>query len=79
MIVNLTQMQQGETGLLKEIQGGHGIIRKLQSMGVRPGKKITKVSSHFWHGPQTIAIDNIQVAIGYGIAKKIFIEIEECK
>jgi ferrous iron transport protein A len=79
MIIDLTQMQQGETGLIKEVQGGHGIIRKLQSMGVRPGKKITKVSSHFWHGPQTIALDNIQVAIGYGIAKKIFIEIEECK
>ncbi len=79
MIVDLTQMQPGETGIVKEIQGGHGLIRKLQSIGVRPGKKITKVSSHFWHGPQTIAIDNMQVAVGFGIAKKIFVEIEKCK
>jgi ferrous iron transport protein A len=78
MIVDLTQMQAGKSGLVKEIRGGHGLIRKIQSIGVRPGKKITKVSSHFWHGPQTIAIDNTQVAIGFGIAKKVFIEIEEC-
>ncbi len=79
MIVDLTQMEQGTTGMIKEIHGGHGFIRKLQSMGVRPGKKIVKVSSHFWHGPQTISIDTIQVAVGYGIAKKILIEIDECK
>jgi ferrous iron transport protein A len=72
-------MQPGETGIVKEIQGGHGLIRKLQSIGVRPGKRIIKVSSHFWHGPQTLAIDNMQVAVGFGIAKKIFIEIGKCE
>jgi ferrous iron transport protein A len=79
MIVDLTQMQPGETGTVKEILGGHGIIRKLQNLGVRSGKKITKVSSHFWRGPQTVEIDNMQVAMGFGIAKKIFVEIEKCK
>ena len=77
MVIDLTQMQQGEVGTVKEIQGGHGIVRKLQSIGLRPGKKIVKVSCHFWRGPQTIAIDNIQVAIGFGTAKRIFIEIEK--
>ncbi len=76
MVIDLTQMQQGEVGTVKEIQGGHGIVRKLQSIGLRPGKKIVKVSSHFWQGPQTVAIDNIQVAVGFGIAKKIIIEKE---
>ena len=78
MTVDVTQMRPGETGIVKEIQGGHGLIRRLQSLGVRPGKKITKVSSHFWHGPQTVAIDSTCVAVGFGIAKKIFIETEEC-
>jgi ferrous iron transport protein A len=79
MIIELTRMQQGETGLVKEIQGGHGMIRRLQRLGVRAGKKITKVSSHFWRGPQTIEVDNMQIAIGHGIARRIFVEIEECK
>jgi len=79
MIVDVTQMQPGEIGIVKEMQGDHGLIRKLQSLGVRSGKKITKVSSHFWRGPQTVEIDNMQVAMGFGIAKKIFVEIEKCK
>ncbi len=79
MIVDVTQMQPGESGIVIEMQGGQGLIRKLQSIGVRPGKKITKVSSHFWHGPQTVMIDNMQVAVGFGIAKRIIVELNKCK
>jgi len=76
MIVNLTQMQTGETGIVKEIQGGHGFVRKLQSMGLRLEKKITKVSSHFWHGPQTVEVDKIKIAVGFGMAKSILVEVK---
>ncbi|HNX82652.1 MAG TPA: FeoA family protein [Candidatus Omnitrophota bacterium] len=76
MTIDLTQLQPGETGIVKEIQGGHGLVSKLQSMGLRPGKKVTKVSSHFWHGPQTLEIDNMQIAVGFGMAKRIFIEVK---
>ena len=76
MIIDLTQMQPGETGIVEEIQGGHGLIRKLQSMGLRPGKKITKVSSHFWRGPQTVEVGNIQIAVGFGMAKLILVEVK---
>lgn len=76
MIIDLTQLQPGETGIVEEIQGGQGIRSKLQSMGVRPGKKITKVSSHFWHGPQTVEVDNMQIAMGFGMARKILVEVK---
>ena len=76
MLIDLTQMQPGEAGIVKEIQGGHGLIRKLQSMGVRPDKKITKVSSHFWRGPQTVEVDNIQIAVGFGMARRILVDVQ---
>jgi len=76
MFIDLTQMQPGETGIVKEIQGGHGLMRRLQSMGIRPSKKISKVSSHFWRGPQTVEVDNIQIAVGFGMARKILVEVE---
>ncbi len=76
MIVDLTQMQPGETGIIAEIQGGHGFMSRIQNMGIRPGKKITKVSSHFWRGPQTVEIENLQIAIGFGMARRIFVKIE---
>lgn len=77
MPIDLTQMRPGDSGVIMEIQGGCGFISRLQSMGIRPGKKITKVSSHFWRGPQTVEVDNIQIAIGFGMSKRIFIEIKK--
>lgn len=76
MQIDLTQMQPRESGIITEIRGGHGLKRRIQSLGIRPDKKITKVSSHFWRGPQTIEIDNIQIAIGFGMAKRIFVQVE---
>lgn len=76
MLIDLTQMQPGETGIVEEIQGGHGFVRKLQSMGLRPGKKIIKVSSHFWRGPQTVEVNNIQIAIGFGMSRRILVEVQ---
>lgn len=76
MKVDLTQMRTGETGIVEEMQGGHGFIRKLQSLGVRPGKRVVKVSSHFWRGPQTVEIDNMKIAIGFGMAKRILVRVE---
>ena len=76
MIIDLTQLRHGETGIVKEIQGGQGCIRKLQSMGVRPEKKITKVSSHFWRGPQTVEIGSMQIAVGFSMAKRIIVEVK---
>lgn len=76
MIIDLTQMQPGEIGAIAEIHGGQGMIKRLQSMGIRPGKKIAKVSSHFWRGPQTVEIGNMQVAVGFGMAKRILVEVK---
>ena len=76
MLVDITQLKPGEEGIIVQLLGGPGLIRRMQSLGVRIGKKVKKVSSHFWHGPQTIEIDNLKIAIGYGLAKKIIVEVK---
>ena len=73
---DLTQLEGGESGVVVEIHGGHGLIRRLESLGIRVGKKVTKVSSQFMRGPVTIRIGNSHVALGFGMAKKILVEIE---
>lgn len=75
--IDLTQLEEGETGVVIEIQGGYGLIRRLESLGIRVGKKVTKVSSQFMRGPVTLRIDNFQVALGFGMARKILVEIEK--
>jgi len=75
-LVTLRQMRSGQRGKVVEVQGGHGLINRLSAMGVRPGKKITKVSSMLMRGPVTIQLGNIQVALGSGMANKIIVELE---
>jgi ferrous iron transport protein A len=75
--VDLTQLEEGESGVVVDIQGGYGFIRRLESLGIRVGKKVTKVSSQLMRGPITVRIDNYQVALGFGMAKKIFVELKK--
>ena len=75
--VDLTQLQGGESGVMVDIQGGYGLTRRLESLGIRVSKKVTKVSSQLMRGPVTVRIDNSEVAIGFGMARKILVEIEK--
>ena len=75
--MDLTQLEEGETGVVVSIHGGYGLLHRLESLGIRVGKKVTKVSSQLMHGPVTIQIDNSQVAIGFGMARKILVEQEK--
>jgi ferrous iron transport protein A len=73
-LVTLTQMQSGQSGVVAEIQGGFGLIDRLNALGIMPGKRITKISAMIARGPVTIEVDRVQVAIGFGMAKKIIVE-----
>ncbi len=72
--VSLSKMPSGQSGSVVQIEGGHGLINRLSALGIRPGQKVTKVSSMFMRGPVTIQVGNTQVAIGFGMAKKIIVE-----
>ena len=74
--ITLTQMQIGQSGVVVQIQGGHGLVNRLNSLGIRPGKRITKISSMIMRGPVTIQVDRAQVAIGFGMARRIIVELD---
>ena len=71
----LTQLKVDQIATVKEILGGQGAISRLEALGIRPGKRIVKISSHFWRGPETVLVDKTKVAIGHGIARKIIVEV----
>ncbi|MFH1855958.1 MAG: FeoA family protein [Candidatus Omnitrophota bacterium] len=74
---DLTKLEPDSSGVIKEIGGGERITARLNSMGLRQGKKIKKISSHFWRGPQTVEVDGMKLAVGFGTAKKIIIQVEK--
>jgi ferrous iron transport protein A len=74
-IKNLKDLRAGESGKIANVEGGWGVVRRLAALGIMPGKKITKISSSFIRGPITIEVNRVQIAIGFGMAKRIFIEV----
>ena len=74
--VTLTQMHTGQSGMVVGIRGGHGMVNRLDALGIRPGKRIAKVSSMFMRGPVTIQVDRARVAVGFGMANRIIVELD---
>ena len=55
---------------------GPGFGLRLEALGVRPGKKVTKVSSMLFRGPVTLRVGSTQVAVGFGMANRIIVEVD---
>jgi ferrous iron transport protein A len=75
--LTLAEMRTGQTGTVIGILGGHGLIRRLDALGIRPGKKVTKVSSTLFRGPVMLRANSTQVAVGFGMARKIIVEVDK--
>ena len=73
----LSRMRPGQSGVVVEIQGGFGLISRLNALGILPGKRVTKISSMIARGPVTIEVDRVQIAIGFGMAKRIIVELDQ--
>ena len=73
----LAEMKTGQTGTVVGVMGGHGLIRRLDALGIRPGRKVTKISSTLFRGPVILRVDNAQVAVGFGMARKIIVEADK--
>jgi ferrous iron transport protein A len=73
-MMSLTDMPAGKKGTIVTIYGGHGLIQKLNTLGLRIGKEIVKVSGQWMKGPVIIRSGNTEIAIGFGMAHKIMVE-----
>lgn len=76
MLVSLVDMKLGETGVIRKIEGGFNAAKRIQAIGIRVGKDMKKERGHLRKGPQTVVVDNFKVAIGFGMAAKIFVEVK---
>lgn len=74
--IALSRMGAGQSGIITRIEGGTGLVNRLNALDIRLGKRITKISSMIMRGPVTVEIDNTQVAIGFGMAKKIIVDLD---
>ena len=67
-------LKDGEEAKIKNIIGGRHFKNKAESLGIREGVQITKVSSQMMHGPITVKVGQTQIALGHRMANRIIIE-----
>ncbi len=75
MKLSLVELKENEVGKVVEILGGCGIIQKLDALGIRVGVEVKKISSIVAKGPVIVEVGSTKIALGYGMAKRIIIEI----
>ena len=73
----LARMRAGQSGVVVHLQGGHGLVNRLSALGIIPGKRITKISSTIMRGPVTVEVDRVRLAIGFGMASRIVVQLDD--
>ena len=74
--ISLLQMKEKQKGKIVELCGGSIFAERMMSMGIYPGKEITKLSHFALRGPVTIKASRTVLALGHGMAGKIIVEVE---
>jgi ferrous iron transport protein A len=76
MLVPLNKMGNGQSGTVVQMLGGPGLVRRLEALGIMPGRKIIKLSSMVFRGPVMIKTGQTQIALGFGMSRRIMVEVE---
>ena len=77
METTLAEMPAGKAGVVARVTGRGGFTHHLESLGIRPGKLLTKINSVFMRGPVIVEVDRARVAVGHGMARKIIVSLED--
>ena len=70
----IQELRNGEVAKIKNVIGGRHFVNKAESLGIRIGVQVSKISSQMMQGPITIKVGQTQIAIGHRMAKRIVIE-----
>jgi Fe2+ transport system protein FeoA len=71
---SLTCLCEGERGVITKAVGGFGLVRRLAEMGLTPGVEIKLLRRCPFRGPVEIEVRGVALALGYGIASKVFVK-----
>jgi DtxR family Mn-dependent transcriptional regulator len=76
-LVALSELKEGQLGKVFFIRGGHNVLQRLLDMGLTPGTRIGVVKAAPFEGPVEISVRSSKLALGRGIASKVFVDVEK--
>jgi len=71
----LTDLEDGQTGIIVSIAGGKRATKRLADLGLSPGTAITVLRKALFSGPVQIEGCGSKLVIGRGLALKIWVEL----
>ncbi|MCS7120827.1 MAG: FeoA family protein [Nitrososphaerota archaeon] len=80
--VPLTLLRDGETGIISSIgdyearRMDRGFKKRLMDMGMTPGTKVTVLKSAPLDGPIEVLVRGVRLALGRGVAERVFVRKE---
>jgi Fe2+ transport system protein FeoA len=82
----LTQLKNGESGVITSIDktqrrglGRHlrwGFRKRLEDLGLTPGTEVKVVRSAPFNGPVELQVRGSRLALGRGMAERVFVSVE---
>lgn len=76
-LVSIGNLKQGQCGKISLIRGGYNVRQRLLDMGLTPGTKICAVRVAPLGGSVELSVRSSKVALGKGIASKVFVDVEK--
>ncbi|MCS7364793.1 MAG: ferrous iron transport protein A [archaeon GB-1867-035] len=71
----LSSLSPGSRGVIEFTVGGYGLLRRLADMGLTPGTEVVIVRNAPFGGPIVIQVRGSSVALGRGVASKVFVRL----
>ncbi|MCP4139397.1 MAG: ferrous iron transport protein A [Chloroflexi bacterium] len=75
----LSDVKKGDLVRVLRLGGGSGLEDKLTQHGIYPGDCIRVLREAPMGGPILVDVHGREIALGRGVAKKIFVEDKECE
>ncbi|MEM0358364.1 MAG: FeoA family protein [Candidatus Bathyarchaeia archaeon] len=70
----LTELAEGEKGVIVKAIGGFGLVRRLAEMGLTPGTEVKLVKKGSFGGPIEVEVRGVALALGRGVASKVLVK-----
>jgi Fe2+ transport system protein FeoA len=75
-IMSLTDIKDGQIGIIVSILGGKKASKRLADLGLTTGTEIILLRRTFFSGPVQIEVSGSKLVIGRGLASKIMVELK---
>jgi len=73
--MTLDQVARGDEARIASIDGGLGMRRHLEALGIYPGDLLRVVQVGALHGPVLVETGGRRLAIGRGVASRVLVQV----